>query len=460
MSSRRLIFSFVFFLLPFLSFQFVSAADVSQLGAGISFSSTTPTQLIFPSTCLLANSLVRASFLVGNTKVSAGSNVIIAGTIDNLNSYPVSDLTLVARVVKLQKKSGSSYDMATDTVDRIIPLTGIYLNPKATASFSFNYPVPRDLVTGPYQVDLFLNGSDQFAIGGNEYLNIPLATYPLAVTGTEEQTSFFDLPTMKVNGVVPMTQMLSTITVPTAVTSVGVENTYTASHNVTVGWYLYSGNFINPTALVATETDSVQLSPNKNSVVSFTYNNFVHAKYLLVGELKDGDKESMFSLRIGRSDIVEPGARSLYLSNFPISAGVSNSVAGCLTQNYSNTAATTTVDLSLVDSLGKSVWSGGFSERNASSYPFQIHFSPTTNIFEPLTLSIKTTDQYGTILASSSVLYICDANRCPSPKTQWTSNTTMYIYYAIAGVLVILAIVVVLKKKKPLPQPPTMSGNI
>jgi len=446
MSSRRLIFFLAFFLTPFFSFQFVSAAS-GLVATSTAIAPVLNARFSVPSTCLLSNYLVRATFLSGNTQVSAGGNVTLSGTISNYNGYPVSDLSLVARVIKLPKRLGSSYDTATDTVDRIVPLTGIYINASTTASFSFTYQVPLGLVTGPYQVQLFLNGSDQFAIGGNEYLGQPLATYPLAVTGTQTQTSFFDLSTLKVNSVGSSAQFLSTITVPTATASVDIANTYTIPRNATINWYLYNGNFISPSALVATETDAVSLSPNTNSLISFTYDNFVHAKYLLVGELKDGNKESMFSLRIGRSDVVEPSVRSLYIKNFPLVSGKIEAVAGCITENSSNIVATTTVNLSLVGQDGGPLWSTNISYANIISRSFEIPLTVSSGFLAPLTLVIKATNQSGNPV-TSSVVYSCVGNRCSSPSSSISNMTMTYVYIIIGLIIVVFLIVVFVKKKK------------
>jgi len=459
MNLRRSFLCFTFSFLSLTSFHSVLAASTPIASTGVPSSSATTTNIIFPPTCFLSNSLVRASFLSTNTKVSAGSDVTLAGTIDNLNSYPISDLTLVARVVKLQKRAGSPYDTATDTVDRVVPLTGIYLNSKATASFSFTYHVPSDLPTGPYRVDLFLNGSDQFAIGGNEYLDAPLTTYPLAVTGKTTQTSFFDLSTLKVNGIAPTAQMLSTISVPTATTSVSVMNIYGVPRSASVTWSLYSGNFINPSALVTSKTDTLHLSPGTKNTVSFAYANFVHAKYLLVGKIQDGTKNSLFSLRIGRSDVVEPNARSLYLSSFPLLVGTA-SIAGCLTQNYSNIVATTTVNIALTAASGASLWSGSFQEGNFSSYPFQMHFVPASNLLQSMTLSVNTVDQSGKILSSSSVSYMCDPIRCAGLKASSSSDILTYVYVIVGILVVLLILLIALKKKKIPPQNSPNIGNI
>ena len=310
--------------------------------------------------------------------------------------------------------------------------------------------MPAGLVTGPYQVQLFLNGSDQFAIGGNEYLAQPLATYPLAITGTQTQTSFFDLPTLKVNGVAPTAQFLSTISVPTATVSVGVANTYTIPRNATVNWYIYSGNFINQSALVATGTNAISLSPNSENAVSFTYDNFVHAKYLLVGILTDGNKESMFSLRIGRSDVVEPSVRSLYLKNFPLVSGEPEVVAGCITENTSSAAGTSTVNVSLVGQDGNPVWSTNISYANIISRSFEMPLTISSGFLAPLTLTVKTTDQSGNTV-TSSVVYSCEGNRCV-PSSPSVSNTAMTYIYITVGLIIIFLIILIFMKKKKLPK--------
>lgn len=418
---------------------------LTQTSFAYAANATTTNTSAFVSGCSLVNNLVRVDLLHGATQVSTNSGITISGTIENDNQYPLPDLSLVVRVIKLAKKSGSAYDTATDTVARILPLTGIYIGANSTVSFSFTWHIPSNLVAGPYSVDIFLNGSDQFAIGGNEYLNIPAATYPLAISGSQTQTSFFDLSTFRANGIAPMAQLLSTFSsTSVATTSIAIANTYDTPHDVTVDWYLYYGNFVNDSSLVASTTSKVHISPGTKNTVSFAYTNFMHAKYLLVGELQDGDKRSFFSTRISRTDVIEPSARSLYLSSFPLISSKHSVVIGCITQNFSNDISSTTIGISLTELNGLNIYSTNFSvAKNNPLVQFSIPFIPATSTTQSMVLTLSAFD--GSTTIKSVVSYLCNSITCPA---QTSILITSLYFVSIIVVVVIFIGLIFLERKR------------
>ena len=450
--TRGFVLSTFIFLVPF---SFVFAAGSTATSTGVT--------LALPNDCSLTNANVSVTLNKGTTQVTAGNSVNISGTITNKNSYPIPDVSIVVRLVKFAKKLGSPYDVATDTVSRVVSLSGLYLAQSSTANFSLTLHTSSSLLTGPYFAEIFLNGSDQFAVGGNEYLGIPSAIYPLAISGSQKQTSFLDVDTLKVNGVKPLAQMLSTLSgVKSATTTMTVVSTYVTPRNTTISWYLYSGNFVNDNNLVATKTESVRLLPSSKTTVSFASSDFVHSKYLLVGELQDGDKKSFISDRITRSDIVEPSTRSLYLTSFPISSGT-NFVRGCLTENFSNVATTTNISLFLTNTAGSVVWSGNFSRSSSTPvFQFQLPFTLSSSTKQSLNLTLKTSDvSGGNSKMLSSVSYVCDSMSCPvaSTVTAATTNIPSYVPYVLIMVIVLIIVILVLlilfsKKRKSSPISP------
>ncbi len=438
-------------LLTIIAGSLLVAQPAFALAATATATASAPTSL---NLCSLVNPGVRAVFLPQATKVVAGKNLSLAGTIWNSNQYPIPDVTIVARIVKLPKKLGSIYDTATDTVARIMPLDNLSLNASSSATFAFTWQVPADLMSGPYRVDLYLNEAGQFAVGGNETLGMPLASYPILVSGTETHTSFFAAPTAQVNGTLVGVDGLATVSgTQTALVMADVLNTYAAPYADFIAWSVYQGNVISNQALVATGTEAVSLSPKAKTPVSFDFTSLTHSHYIIVGDLTDGNKHSLLSIRINRTDIVEPTFRSIFLSPFPLVAGQSVGVAGCFTQNFSAASSSPTVVTSVMGADGLTLYSNSIQANQAPLFQFQSTFVPSTDLNQAITLNVKTVDASGNTSASASVPYTYSSvsayNAVQNPLIVW-------MFYAISFFAALVALIFTAflpRKKKNLPPP-------
>jgi len=442
------------FVRGFLSTAFVFFVPISLIFA----SATTPTNVL-PSECPVSNNIQVSLANKGTEQIITGKDITISGSLVNKNSYPIPDVSMSYRLVKLAKNYASSYDAVTDTVQWGTPIFGSYIGANSKSNFSATIHTPLGLIPGPYFVEIFLDGSSQFAVGGAEYSGVPAAVYPLTISGGQNQTSFFDIPSLKVNSVAPsqhatlapyeasmattsIVSMSSISGTHTATTSINIINTYSTSSTATISWSLFKGDFTDNTKnLVTTKTDSVTLLPGKKTLVSFTYSNIVDARYTLVGILNDndGNKDSIFSVRIYRFDVNEPFAQSLHLDSFPTTSG--NFVSGCLLRN---TFATTTASLSLTDSSGAIMWSSDLSLDTSSPFVgFHLPLTLASNKSQSLNLSLKTFDASGNIISSSSVSYVCNPTNCPAQ-----SLFTNILFYVIVILIILILIVAIIYLKK------------
>jgi len=419
---------------------------------------------VTPWSNVCSNTDINVKVLLANNNPAqtlAGGSVNISGAIVNVNSYPIPDLSMSVRLVHLAKNFGSSYDTIIDTVGWSTALSGSYVSANSSANFSITVPIPSGLVSGPYLIEIFLNGSKQFAVGGNEYMGVPAATSPLTVSSSQKQTSYFDLSSLKVNGMAPNKQFVRTpygvgsatssvefissiYGTQTATTSIAIAiaNTHSVSSTATVKWNLFKGDFVDVAKIVDTKTDSVALLPGKNTTVSFSSSAVIGSRYTLVGELQDGSKKSFFSVHLYRPNVNELMPLSLRLDSVPSASGA-GSISGCLVR--SSYATTTPVAaLSLTDANGSTIWSSSLPIKSRLLISsFHLPIDSSSDLVGPLTLSLKTTDASGKVTSFASVKYPYEALSRPI----W-SNVWFFVIVALVCIVLIILIAYLKKSNK------------
>ncbi|MDE1874869.1 MAG: hypothetical protein KGI79_00725 [Patescibacteria group bacterium] len=395
--------------------------------------------------CALTNPHVKVSLLHGPNRIDAGGDLSIAGIIENGNPYAISAIDVVLRVVKLAKRAGSTYDTATDTVDRLTPMS-LYLNASSSTSFYVTWHAPASLLTGPYRIDVYLDSAGQFAVGGTEYLGIPAASYAVLVNGKTNQTSFIDQSSLRVNGTAPSPMGLVGMAGNDSIkATLHVESTYTAPRTASVIWTLYHSNFADPESVVATGTSQIIIAPNGEVPATFSAKGITHSDYILAAELIDGYKHSYISTRLVRTDIVEPSFRSLYVSAFPLSPD-HDLLVGCLAENFApNDMSTSTVQATLTGSNGETIYSGSLIKvAHTPLYYFQLAFTPKGSLNQDMTLSGRVFDGAGRLLASSSVAYACDPDGCAAEAARQGRGVTWSSGMLSAEIATALAAVIAL----------------
>lgn len=404
----------------------------------------TSTPLQIPASCDLVNHRVFIGVATSSSDVISGGTLSIQGTVKNLNPYPVPGAELVARIVKLPKKLGSAYDIATDIVARVLVARDLYLEPDSAQPFTLAWKVPANLPSGSYIVDFFVN-SNGTVVGGNEYLGISAGSRPVRIIGSQREAAFLDQFSVSVAGNRAYESGSTNITgTSTALVSVTALSTHKAPLDTTIVWKIYSSTLPDQAALVSSHTEQVHLVQGKKQALSFLATGLLHAGYLVTAELSDGTKLSRSSVRIYRLDRAEPTVRSFQLSAFPLGVGQKATIFGCVADNRFGLLATSTVKVRLADSSGAELYSGAFIK--GTEKPL-LEFVGTLSLEKapqaPLTLTLEAFDASGAKILSDAVLYSCDKARC----AEASGDRWMQIYIPI-GALALLGLVIWVEKRK------------
>ena len=129
-----------------------------------------------------------------------GDKAQIAGTINNLNSFPLRDVTLYAQVKRVNDsvdfiKNGHSLIDKKTFLENLNLLAGESLNASFELLIDVTYP------PGDYQIQYFVFSKHGFNYAGRNFLEEDVAGVTnFTIDGNRENTVYFDPSTLTVNG--------------------------------------------------------------------------------------------------------------------------------------------------------------------------------------------------------------------------------------------------------------------
>lgn len=126
---------------------------------------------------------VKFSFAADNKKTfAAGESVVINGTYENNNDYPLTGGVVLARLLRSDETVSNKNGEPVVLEKRI--QENIELAAHAKNNFSFTWAVPGQAPAGAYQLELFfLTGAGRYPISGNPYIaNSPAMASLFSIT--------------------------------------------------------------------------------------------------------------------------------------------------------------------------------------------------------------------------------------------------------------------------------------
>ncbi|HYE22997.1 MAG TPA: hypothetical protein VEA92_00920 [Candidatus Paceibacterota bacterium] len=252
------------------------------------------------------------------TEASQSSSLAFSGTITNENPYPVSDITIWAKVFKVRTE-GKDIN-GPDVLAWEAVATDLTLKAGETRPLSYEWFVPADAEPGNYQLATYVTNFDRFELSGLTFTDdIVGMKNEFTVVGDSMGAVRFDKDGVTVAdrtfyfAAYPPTLPRDTESVPVVATIV---NTTPAPYFGTVTWKLHYWDRITNRTLISESTEEVQVNPNETATVSYTVDDTDHAVYYLVGELEtELGSKSIIGVRFVREGVQE--ARLNFVTGTP-----------------------------------------------------------------------------------------------------------------------------------------------
>lgn len=389
-----------------------------------------------------------------------GSPIVFRGVIRNDNPAPLLDGQVYVKVFYHNQKSATNVqENGYQLVDQFLAQDNITLKANDTVPVTFTWQVPQYAQEGIYEAAAYYTTSNRFNMLGLTFTDDVVGnTTAFSVVSDSPAIAYFDKNDVTLNST-PFSfaafppQFAKDEKVVAHVTLANPKNKETT---VSVTWNLYAWDFIKQEYLRDTATEFVTLKPNERKNLSHVVMNSNDPTMLLVVEAKERDAKSVLNIRFIRTGIQEARANRLMMIQYPLRAGQTSSLFGCVHSENNDTVHNAKLTLSLSDLNGNLIHSytyEGDIDRNVMG--FKNDFVPNVSLTD-FTLTARL-EQQGRQPDEITLTYRCkdiNPSLCLSPMAQLFENarsaSTNLVVILASAILALGIWRVLTKRRRPL----------
>jgi len=374
------------------------------------------------------------------SSVAAGKTAQFVGTVQNRNSYPLTDVTVYAKIFSM----GTTTEKNTagpDIIDWFPVRSGMMLAAGSSTPLTVDWAVPAGLPGGSYQLALYVVDHDRFEYQGLTFTDdVPGMTSAFTVDGTQAGRVAFDKTNVTVAGAPfyfaaypPHVAATSSAPIEASIT-----NTTDAPYDGSVSWTLYYWDGLSERTELAKSTEHVTVPAGGSQSVSYTVSDTAHTVYYLEGVLTTPNAgKSVIGVRFVRINGSEPRFNAIGVTSYPVPAGGSAFACFHSTSEKDNPDTTVTVAahrtgllgiLDLFHPFAKATYTG-IAPSQLAALP--VSFAKGTGSF----MLSATLYDHGTKIDSLTMDY-----SCVSTKTTCAVLENPYILYGVCVLIIIVLV--------------------
>lgn len=409
----------------------------------------------FVSSCPYYNSRsVRVDAFPQSSLFSQGTEARFSATIHNTNAFPVTEGSLLVRVVDASQRIHDEFFVRSN--DIAIPAQG-------SQGLEVVWSVPAFTNPGVYTAQFYFLSSGNFFLAGVPFAQgVVGGESKFSVGGVSVPTVYFDPSFVKVGATSHKTNedIVLTGKEPASFSTV-IKNTLATKSDVLVTWKAFTGESFNEADIVASSIEKISLVPGVDYVSRFALTHASSSAYRIVGEVLWRDTKSLVQARAVRPNVSSGVFRLLGLSEFPFVKKGDVVLHGCIDSVVSKNDTThfpQSLRVSVVDAAGKVASEKSYelplSRVNGFSYVI-----PSFKKHNRVVLVAELFSKEGKVQDSVRVSYDCE--KFGSCSTKNASTDTFFNVLALVGGLLTALLFIAFGKKKasvpmsPPPVPPT-----
>ena len=306
----RLFRKFIFVLAGFLMLAPTASFAADTLPANFLDRNTTMPQPAGLSSCFdhYQFGSVPAVLSPSLSSVSQSATIGFTGTVTNQNAYPISDVTVIAKIFHNRTSLDAN---GPDVVDEFPVATHVNLAAKQSLPITATWKVPKDADVGNYQIATYVISSERFELSGLIFTDdVTGGAANFKVIGNEVGTTRFVKDTAMMVGhhfgfaAFPPVIPANTTSFPV---TIDVGNTSSSTYVGTIAWSLYYWDDQLPSHLLNSTSENVQIAAHASTTATYMVTDTAHSTYYLVGVLTTaGGSKSIVGIRFTRANVNEP----------------------------------------------------------------------------------------------------------------------------------------------------------
>jgi hypothetical protein len=441
------------------------------------FSSTTPPSQTRPEPTVNQSNVIEGQlascfdyYTFGSIKVNLTNNkdtyelgdaIRLSGQITNDNKYPITNLTVRARLVR-DIPNPEYLRSEIITVEDFNIVENISLNAGESYDVRYSKVIPFNAPEGGYKLLFYAYNNDRFNQSGLSFTNDVVASrLSFDIEGNKPQHIYLDQTRITLND--KEHNVMAFITNHQKDTPININiplvNPSDETEDMKVTYTLYKWDGLRTENIVDTKTENITVPANEEVQLTYTANNTDTSVYYLTitadNQTLKRDKsvyniQTQSNIRFSVSGYDFPRINSFGVDRYPLKKGEEATLFTCFHNGASqDTQDELTIKTTLVDDKGKVISETEYQGKISGAISAIINkFTPKKDIAN-YTLKTTIIDSKGNVVDMIEDKYSCenfDPTMCPQ-KT--TGNTGILISIIVLILIAIILLIIKLKHKIP-----------
>lgn len=380
----------------------------------------------------------------------------IRGQITNNNRFPITDLTIRARLVR-DIPNPEYLRSEIITIEDFIIVENITLNAGKSFDVNASRILPLNAPKGAYRVFFYAYNNDRFNQAGLSFTNdIVASRLYFDVSGTNPQHVYLDQTRITLNDQAHNVMAFMTRhdkETPIHI-SIPLVNPSNQAEDMTITYTLYKWDSLRAENIVDTKTETVTVSKKGEIQLTYTADKTDASVYFLniradnTGLKKDKsvyDIETQSNIRFAVNGYDFPRINSFGVDVYPIKADQEATLFTCYHNGaLRNTIDTVNISTTLYDEKGDMITQTEYNEKIGGSIVAIIKkFIPKKDLVNFKTVTTMTDTQGNTIDQIENEYHCRDLDPTLCPKKSY------YIWvWILLGVLGLLALILMMRRKR------------
>jgi len=369
--------------------------------------------------------------------------IVIRGTIRNENNYPVPDLKIKAKVVKVEKQGDIKI---SKVVDEVIVKDNINLASKAAQDINEVYDIPIKAEKGEYEILFYVFQNNQ---RGTNNFNKDLYDYSskFSITSNNEEEIVINQTGITINdepynnlSFNPRYKEIKPIKI-----KVPIQNNSSEDKEIEIQYEVYSwSDDLGQPATKLTQRQTI--AKQGNSIASYTIEDIKEAVYYVKVKVKDvNTSENMrwtniANLRFIDERVNEPRIAAVTMNTSPYSPEAEMQLVSCI-HNTNESSVDTILENIIKDEKGKVIASSEYRGQVTGQVDGIYTKLPKNKRYNNIIVTSIIKDKDGNTLNTVELKYDCkelDPSKCIEEK-----NTIWPIIIGIASIILISVLVII-----------------
>ena len=379
-----------------------------------------------------------------------GDIIYIKGELKNNNKYPLPDLKVKGKIVKIEQENGKRI---VKTVDEIVLKDNITVNSLGSQSIDEKYNIPFQAAKGEYEILLSVIQNDQINISGLTFTDDVYDFNPsFSIRGENTEEIVIKQKDITVNGT-PYDNLSFTpsYTEKQPVTiKVPIQNNSSEDKEIEIQYEVYSWS--DDLGKIEKELkEQKTIAKQGNSVATYTIQESNKAVYYVKIKVKDTITNTntrwsnIANIRFTNSYINEPGIVFIGFNTSPYSPEKELSLVTCI-NNTNDIEEETILENTVKDEKGKIIASSEYRGRVSGQIDGIYTQLPKDKKYNNLIVTSIIKDKDGNIINTVELNYNCqdlDPSKCIADRY----NNLWLMLGLILGIIILVPIIAIVYRK-------------